>query len=201
MHIKAVLNPRLSYSELPLKTYHRYALAPAQFGADKYVLSHFHTLGWCSPNSNTFWFRFFSLSKEVDSLFCSGVEGVVFTSLPSQRLLTLAVDVLESWLVRAKVAHYDMDNIRLSDVSDRVVHAQFELHNILLQGQCHDERGAHGPRGLELSLGTRDKPHLEDTLVMTNLGYFQLKANPTVRLPIAFTLSPVLTCLLIRDTR
>jgi UDP-glucose:glycoprotein glucosyltransferase len=32
------------------------------------------------------------------------------------------------------------------------------------------------PRGLELQLGTATHPHLRDTLVMANLGYFQLKA-------------------------
>lgn len=34
------------------------------------------------------------------------------------------------------------------------------------------------PRGLQLVLGTRQQPHLVDTIVMANLGYFQLKANP-----------------------
>ena len=106
----------------------------------------------------------------------------MFTHLPSKRLLTLAVDVLESWLIRAKVARHDMDNIKLADITtERVVHAQFELRNILVQGYCHDERGQYGPRGLELALGTRVVPHMEDTIVMSNLGYFQLKASPTVR--------------------
>lgn len=34
------------------------------------------------------------------------------------------------------------------------------------------------PRGLQLHLGTSDNPHQVDTLVMSNLGYFQLKAAP-----------------------
>lgn len=34
------------------------------------------------------------------------------------------------------------------------------------------------PRGVQLHLGSKSQPHLEDTLVMSNLGYFQLKAAP-----------------------
>ncbi len=36
------------------------------------------------------------------------------------------------------------------------------------------------PRGLQLYLGTAQQPHQLDTLVMSNLGYFQLKAGPGV---------------------
>lgn len=34
------------------------------------------------------------------------------------------------------------------------------------------------PRGLQLHLGTVTQPHMVDTLVMSNLAYFQLKAAP-----------------------
>ena len=34
------------------------------------------------------------------------------------------------------------------------------------------------PRGVQLVLGTEQEPALVDTLVMSNLGYFQLKALP-----------------------
>ena len=34
------------------------------------------------------------------------------------------------------------------------------------------------PRGVQLWLGTQSEPHGRDTLVMSNLGYFQLKAQP-----------------------
>eukprot|EP01125_Pyxidicula_operculata_P008115 TRINITY_DN2750_c0_g1_i10.p1 TRINITY_DN2750_c0_g1~~TRINITY_DN2750_c0_g1_i10.p1 ORF type:complete len:445 (+),score=130.96 TRINITY_DN2750_c0_g1_i10:104-1438(+) len=36
------------------------------------------------------------------------------------------------------------------------------------------------PRGLEVVLGTAVDPYQQDSLVMTNLGYFQLKANPGI---------------------
>lgn len=34
------------------------------------------------------------------------------------------------------------------------------------------------PRGLQITLGTENHPVMVDTIVMANLGYFQLKANP-----------------------
>ena len=34
------------------------------------------------------------------------------------------------------------------------------------------------PRGLQLHLGSPAQPHMVDTLVMSNLAYFQLKAAP-----------------------
>ena len=34
------------------------------------------------------------------------------------------------------------------------------------------------PRGLQLHLGDLARPHMVDTLVMSNLAYFQLKAAP-----------------------
>jgi UDP-glucose:glycoprotein glucosyltransferase len=48
-------------------------------------------------------------------------------------------------------------------------------------GSCSDlsNRGIP-PRGLELFLGDYDNIHHVDTMVMSNLGYFQLKANPGV---------------------
>ena len=46
---------------------------------------------------------------------------------------------------------------------------------------CHcSEKDHEPPRGLQLILGTKSTPHLVDTLVMANLGYWQMKAFPGV---------------------
>lgn len=50
-------------------------------------------------------------------------------------------------------------------------------HAIL--GHC-SEKDHDPPRGLQLILGTKSKPHLVDTLVMANLGYWQMKVSPGV---------------------
>ena len=50
------------------------------------------------------------------------------------------------------------------------------LHDFI--GQCFDESTDHPVPGLEYVLGTSSQPDLFDTIVMANLGYFQLKASP-----------------------
>lgn len=46
-------------------------------------------------------------------------------------------------------------------------------------GHC-SEKDHEPPRGLQLILGTKNRPHLVDTLVMANLGYWQMKVSPGV---------------------
>jgi UDP-glucose:glycoprotein glucosyltransferase len=46
-------------------------------------------------------------------------------------------------------------------------------------GHCY-EKGGDPPRGLQLLLGTKLRRHMVDTIVMANLGYWQLKAAPGV---------------------
>jgi len=101
-------------------------------------------------------------------------------NIPPARLLTLALDTPEPWLVGPTLSKYDLDNIKLQDLGkDKSLVAVFELQSITLQGNCADKKG-NPPRGLQVVLGTEARPVVVDTLVMANLGYFQLKANPGV---------------------
>ena len=45
-------------------------------------------------------------------------------------------------------------------------------------GQLYDSTNSQPVPGLELVLGPPSQPQLYDTVVMANLGYFQLKARP-----------------------
>ncbi len=45
-------------------------------------------------------------------------------------------------------------------------------------GQCFDVQSDQPTPGLEFVLGSTIHPDLYDTIVMANLGYFQLKATP-----------------------
>lgn len=72
---------------------------------------------------------------------------------------------------------YDLDNIKLIDINGPV-HSEYELEYLLLEGHCFDSNTGSPPRGLQINLGTKDNPTVVDTIVMANLGYFQLKANP-----------------------
>lgn len=57
-------------------------------------------------------------------------------------------------------------------------YSQFELEYLLVEGHCFDVAFGTPPRGLQITLGTESDPVIVDTIVMANLGYFQLKANP-----------------------
>ncbi|KAK7090839.1 UDP-glucose:glycoprotein glucosyltransferase 1-like isoform X2 [Littorina saxatilis] len=100
-----------------------------------------------------------------------------FLDLPHKSLLTLAMEPPESWLVESVSSVYDLDNILLEEV-DKAVNAGFELEHLLLEGHCYDSNTMQPPRGLQFILGTKAQPAVVDTIVMANLGYFQLKANP-----------------------
>ncbi|BFZ00634.1 hypothetical protein BsWGS_03673 [Bradybaena similaris] len=100
-----------------------------------------------------------------------------FLDMPQKSLLTLNMDTPESWLVEAVTSPYDLDNILLEEVEHSVT-ANFELEYILIEGHCYDSSTMQPPRGLQFVLGTNSTPAVVDTIVMANLGYFQLKANP-----------------------
>jgi UDP-glucose:glycoprotein glucosyltransferase len=50
---------------------------------------------------------------------------------------------------------------------------------MFVSGHC-SEKGREPPRGLQLILGPKESSHLVDTLVMANLGYWQMKVSPGV---------------------
>ena len=50
--------------------------------------------------------------------------------------------------------------------------------NKLFLGHCFEAYTGNPPRGLQLSLGTKQVENVMDTIVMANLGYLQLKSSP-----------------------
>lgn len=107
----------------------------------------------------------------------------MFAHLPADRLLTLALDVPSRWLTDGVDARYDLDNIRLSQLPphETTLQATFQLSAILVEGNCADgSANGEAPRGLQLLLSDERRTRQVDTLVMSNFGYFQLKARPGV---------------------
>ncbi|XP_001377394.4 UDP-glucose:glycoprotein glucosyltransferase 2 isoform X2 [Monodelphis domestica] len=100
-----------------------------------------------------------------------------FLEMPESSLLTLNMITPEGWLVEAVHSSCDLDNIHLKNIEGTVT-AEYELEYLLLEGQCFDETTGQPPRGLQFTLGMKKNPVMVDTIVMANLGYFQLKANP-----------------------
>ncbi|KAM0749302.1 hypothetical protein T439DRAFT_327029 [Meredithblackwellia eburnea MCA 4105] len=146
------LNPQRHLTDLPLKRFYRYSF-PSGLTFDE------HT------------------GKEVE-------PGVSFQGIPDDTLLTFGMDVQRSWIAFPKSSVHDLDNIRLADLpaSSRVegVQAVFELESIIVEGHARDMPIGQPPRGLQLELSSTSegKNVTVDTICMSNLGYFQLKANP-----------------------
>ncbi len=107
-----------------------------------------------------------------------------FRHMPAQHILTMKVFTPEHWVVMKKKAIDDLDNIRLDDQtmgSRTSVSAEFSLTSILVTGTCDDLTHMQPPNGLQLVLDSAiTGKRYADTLVMKNLGYFQLRARPGV---------------------
>uniref|UniRef100_A0A2K6EYS8 UDP-glucose glycoprotein glucosyltransferase 1 n=1 Tax=Propithecus coquereli TaxID=379532 RepID=A0A2K6EYS8_PROCO len=116
------------------------------------------------------------ISFTSDSSFAKGPIAK-FLDMPQSPLFTLNLNTPESWMVESVRTPYDLDNIYLEEV-DSIVAAEYELEYLLLEGHCYDITTGQPPRGLQFTLGTSTNPVIVDTIVMANLGYFQLKANP-----------------------
>uniref|UniRef100_A0A8C2YDW3 UDP-glucose ceramide glucosyltransferase-like 1 n=1 Tax=Coturnix japonica TaxID=93934 RepID=A0A8C2YDW3_COTJA len=116
------------------------------------------------------------ISFTADNSFASGPIAK-FLDMPQSPLFTLNLNTPESWMVESVRTPYDLDNIYLEEV-DNIVAAEYELEYLLLEGHCYDITTGQPPRGLQFTLGTSSNPVIVDTIVMANLGYFQLKANP-----------------------
>ena len=135
---------------------------------------------WSEMPQNSFYRYVMPASLEFDqngSISNSKLEAK-FTGLPKATLLTMNMQTPESWLVEAVRTPYDLDNILLKDLEVDNVRVNYELAHILLEGQCYEKQSGQPPRGLQFTLGTTQNPKMYDTIVMANLGYFQLKANP-----------------------
>ncbi|KAF6116859.1 UDP-glucose glycoprotein glucosyltransferase 1 [Phyllostomus discolor] len=116
------------------------------------------------------------ISFTSDNRFAKGPIAK-FLDMPQSPLFTLNLNTPESWMVESVRTPYDLDNIYLEEV-DGIVAAEYELEYLLLEGHCYDITTGQPPRGLQFTLGTSTNPVIVDTIVMANLGYFQLKANP-----------------------
>lgn len=125
-------------------------------------------------------FRYvWNVTPSFDSTGGIEVPLAVFSGLPSDNVLTLAVHPIDSWMVTSSSAPVDLDNIRLSDLgSSSTLAAEYSLDKLVITGHCVDEN-YRPPQGLQLNLDTPDgRTHVHDTLVMSNLGHFQLQALP-----------------------
>jgi Glucosyltransferase 24/UDP-glucose:Glycoprotein Glucosyltransferase/Thioredoxin-like domain len=108
----------------------------------------------------------------------SGVElasGALFNALPQNMLLTVGLIPPRTWFVAPFATNYDLDNIILKNLAPAVqtLHGEYALESLLVEGACIDELH-RPPQGLRLQMTGQNHTEI-DTIVMANLGYFQLK--------------------------
>ncbi|KAG2188930.1 hypothetical protein INT44_004072 [Umbelopsis vinacea] len=151
VYLEIYLNPSLNLEQLPLKRFYRYVLDSELHFDENGDLEH---------------------------------PTAYFANLPEDPLYTLGTEEIKSWHITPKVANYDLDNILLKSIDkshrESGVTAVFELEYILVEGHCRDMSSQGPPRGLQFVMGSATAANMTDTIVMANLGYFQLKASPGV---------------------
>mmetsp|Transcript_92627 Transcript_92627/g.299578 ORF Transcript_92627/g.299578 Transcript_92627/m.299578 type:complete len:1767 (+) Transcript_92627:166-5466(+) len=158
--VNLVLNPVLRLSEYPLKRYYR------------------EVIRWPTRLAD---------GRAVADLEGGGglVEGSAEIALATKHTLTAAVHALPTWQVTAHEAVHDMDNLRLVDVGDgKWCDTNYMLRQIYSEGQAFvlgDDGWPVGPaKGLQIEVGRKGEQSHDDTMVMGNLGYFQVRGNPGI---------------------
>lgn len=154
----------------------------------------------------TTYYRF--VADSLDTLNGSHTPTAYFQGLPADQVLTVHMDVPESWDIQQGSVIQDTDNLRCDDQScgDKAYSAmrettygfeasnddynnlhltdiQYNLKSLLFFGQCYDVSDQTPPNGLQFTLSEAVSTQIEPssgTLVMKTVGYWQLQTNPGV---------------------
>lgn len=104
----------------------------------------------------------------------------VFEMVPSQELFTTNIDSPARWqiVIHDSPSGVDLDNVKLSNYVDSLIYGTYVLKNILIEGYAKNVKYGMNLSGLTIDL-SKDNSYT-DTTVMSNLGYFQLSANPGI---------------------
>lgn len=171
--VHLILIPPFEVTEFPIKNYYRFVASPTlNVGVDP-----------------------------VDATSASSLAVASFRQMPRSQIFTVRMDVPEAWNVQATHSPQDIDNLVCDSrscgdaASSDTSYVTYTLKNLLVAGQCFElSRSVSPPNGLQLTLDSvsksnqnlfpdnklvvRDSRVHSDTLVMQNLGYFQLQATP-----------------------
>jgi UDP-glucose:glycoprotein glucosyltransferase len=155
------LTPKAGLTEFPLKRFYRYALSGALPSSSS---------SSSNPSSAAAHLSF----DEFGSV--RPYAGTTF-SLRTRHILSTVLHTPESWGIRLARANPDLDNLNVADLApEHLEQVQYDLESLLLFGQSLDLQAMEPPAGLQLMMSSHAHPWLGDTVVMQNLGYFQLKA-------------------------
>jgi hypothetical protein len=99
--------------------------------------------------------------------------------IKTNHIVTIKPNIFERWQVSLTEGPGDLDNYNLKSPA----HITYRLDYILTTGQCIESKEGYDlvpPNGLQLVLRNLKNKVIDDTIVMKNLGYFQLKTKPGV---------------------
>jgi UDP-glucose:glycoprotein glucosyltransferase len=161
-HLSAFLEP-LSHLPIHIKV----LLNPMEYGPeDQIPLKRFYKASL--PDVPTF--------NELGEV---ALDTVKFEDLPQATLLWLGLKTPEAWIATPSASDYDLDNIILNRVSENSLEATYKLEFLLLEGYARDTTSGGVPHGVALDFRSLSStPYTTDTIIMENLGYFQIKASP-----------------------
>lgn len=97
--------------------------------------------------------------------------------ISSKHIVTIKPNIFERWQVSLSDGPGDLDNYNLKSGAS----ITYRLDYILTTGQCIESKEGFDiapPNGLQLVLKNLNNQVIDDTIVMKNLGYFQLKTKP-----------------------
>jgi UDP-glucose:glycoprotein glucosyltransferase len=116
--------------------------------------------------------------------------SAVFTNLPLDQLLTLKVSTPQSWIVYPReMGSRDPDNLLMSEGS---LIAIYDIAHVVIDGHAVNvDQGGEPAAGMQLELLefnglsvptpiSDSSKRITDSIVMYNLGYWQLKARPGI---------------------
>lgn len=104
--------------------------------------------------------------------------SVSFDNLEEDVLYVVGINEPAAWVVMPRKCNYDLDNVILNTVDEAQLAATYELRSLLIEGSALDLQTRLPPRGMQIELASPANPHVTDTMVMANLGYFQLQSQP-----------------------
>eukprot|EP00930_Biecheleria_cincta_P072251 TRINITY_DN5967_c0_g1_i2.p1 TRINITY_DN5967_c0_g1~~TRINITY_DN5967_c0_g1_i2.p1 ORF type:complete len:1690 (-),score=292.49 TRINITY_DN5967_c0_g1_i2:441-5483(-) len=157
--VKLVLNPPMRVTEYPLKRYYREVVHWPERLADGRTLA------------------------ELEDGASVG-SGRAEMTLATQHTLTAAVHALPTWLVASREAIHDMDNLRAKDIGQgKACETTYVLRQLYVEGQALVLGDEGWPiataKGVQFEItGKGALQASDDTIVMGNLGYFQVKGDP-----------------------
>ncbi|KAK6462214.1 UDPglucose glycoprotein glucose phosphotransferase, partial [Scheffersomyces coipomensis] len=110
----------------------------------------------------------------------SSSNGVKVKNMPGSTVFTTDIDAPSSWVttIKGSPIGVDLDNVMFNNYEIKSIYGTYQLKHILVEGFARDVTNGKPPAGVSIELTNGFIS--TDTSVMSNLGYFQLQANPGV---------------------